>query len=80
MNEERITESPSWNDPRGHMMKTPDDVAEMLRLKACGDGACSRRRNGRCPQSAVAYRLAAVCTRILPNELIQLLQQMIHHG
>jgi hypothetical protein len=35
MNEERITESPSWSDPRGQMMKTPDDVAEMLRLKAC---------------------------------------------
>ena len=36
MNEDRITESPSWNDPRGQVMKTPDDVAEMLRLKACG--------------------------------------------
>jgi DNA-binding NarL/FixJ family response regulator len=36
MNEERITESPSWNYPRGQLMKTPDDVAEMLRLKACG--------------------------------------------
>jgi hypothetical protein len=32
MNEERITESPSWSDPRGRVMKTPDDVAEMLRL------------------------------------------------
>ena len=39
MNEERITECPSWNDPRGQEMKTPDDVAEMLRLKACGWGA-----------------------------------------
>ena len=38
MSEERITESPSWNDPRGPVMKTPDDVAEMLRLKACGWG------------------------------------------
>jgi transposase len=38
MNEERITEVPSWSDPRGQMMKTPDDVAEMLRLKACGWG------------------------------------------
>src|SRR5215472_13241948 len=38
MSEERITESPSWRDPRGQMMKTPDDVAEMLRLKACGWG------------------------------------------
>ena len=36
MNEERITEVPSWSDPRGQIMKTPDDVAEMLRLKACG--------------------------------------------
>ena len=31
-------ESPSWSDPRGQVMKTPDDVAEMLRLKACGWG------------------------------------------
>ena len=38
MNEERITESPLWSDPRGQVMKTPGDVAEMLRLKACGWG------------------------------------------
>jgi hypothetical protein len=38
MNEERITESPSWRDPRGQVMKTPDDVTEMLWLKACGWG------------------------------------------
>jgi hypothetical protein len=36
MNEERITASPLWSDPRGQVMKTPDDVPEMLRLKACG--------------------------------------------
>ena len=36
MNEERITEGSSWSDPRGQVMKTPDDVAEMLRLRACG--------------------------------------------
>jgi hypothetical protein len=29
MNEERITESPLWKNPRGQPMKTPDDVAEM---------------------------------------------------
>jgi hypothetical protein len=34
MNEERITETPLWNDPRGQVMKTPDDVAEILRLSA----------------------------------------------
>jgi hypothetical protein len=38
MNEERITQSPSWRDPRGQVMKTPDELAEMLRLKACGWG------------------------------------------
>ena len=38
MNEERIAESPSWSDPRREAMKTPDDVEEMLRLKACGWG------------------------------------------
>ncbi len=38
MNEERITESPSWSDPRGQMMKAPDDVSAMLRLKALGWG------------------------------------------
>jgi hypothetical protein len=38
MNEERIMESPSWSDPRGQVMKTPDDVAEMLRLKGFGWG------------------------------------------
>jgi len=38
MNEERITEGSSWSDLRGQVMKTPDDVAEMLRLRACGWG------------------------------------------
>ena len=38
MNEEQITETPSWKNPRGQVMKTPDDVAEMLRLRACGWG------------------------------------------
>ena len=38
MNEERITETPSWKNPRGQVMKTPDDVAEMLRLRGCGWG------------------------------------------
>lgn len=38
MNQERITEGSSWIDPREQVMKTPDDVAEMLRLKACGWG------------------------------------------
>ena len=27
MNEQRITQSPSWSDLRGQVMKTPDDVA-----------------------------------------------------
>ena len=32
-------ENRSWiEDPRGHLMKTPDDVAEMLRLRTCGWG------------------------------------------
>ncbi|MEQ1783388.1 MAG: IS21 family transposase [Hyphomonadaceae bacterium] len=38
MDGERIIGSPLWSDPRGQEMKTPDDVAEMLRLKACGWG------------------------------------------
>src|SRR3954464_5795163 len=38
MKRERITESSAWNDPRGQVMKTPDDVAEMMRLRACGWG------------------------------------------
>lgn len=38
MNEDRITGSPSWSDPRGQVMKTPDEVVTMVRLKACGWG------------------------------------------
>jgi hypothetical protein len=34
MKRERITEGSPWNDPRGQVMKTPDDVAEMMRLAA----------------------------------------------
>lgn len=39
MNEERITETTLQDEVlRGQVMKTPDDVEEMLRLKACGWG------------------------------------------
>lgn len=39
MNEERITQTALQDEVlRGHVMKTPDDVEEMLRLKACGWG------------------------------------------
>ena len=38
MDAERITESPTWSNPRGQVMKTPEHVDEMLRLKACGWG------------------------------------------
>jgi transposase len=39
MNEERITETALQDEVlRGQVMKTPDDVEEMLRLKACGWG------------------------------------------
>ena len=43
MNEERITQSPSWSDLRGQVMKTPDDVAEMLRLKGMWVGTKADR-------------------------------------
>lgn len=40
MNEERISRSALQDEVlRGQAMKTPDDVEEMLRLKACGWGA-----------------------------------------
>jgi hypothetical protein len=32
------TESPLWSDPPVQVMKTQDDKAEMLPLKACGWG------------------------------------------
>ncbi len=35
MNEERI-KGLSWSNPRGQVMNTPDDVAEMLHLRVCG--------------------------------------------
>jgi transposase len=40
MSEERITETALQDEVlRGQVMKTPDDVEEMLRLKACGWGS-----------------------------------------
>jgi|GEM_PF-6014780 len=52
MDGERIIGSPLWSDPRGQEIKTPDDVAEMLRLKACDWGIkrvqpCARSSPGR---------------------------------
>jgi hypothetical protein len=59
MNGERITESPSWRDPRGQEMKTPDDVAEMLRLKACGWGLKRIARQLGCSHHTVKAYVAA---------------------
>jgi hypothetical protein len=59
MSEERITESPSWNDPRGQVMKTPGDVSEMLRLKACGWGVKRIARELGCSHHTVKQYLAA---------------------
>lgn len=59
MNEQRITESPSWSDPRGQVTKTPDDVAEMLRLKACGWGLKRIARQLGCSHHTVKVYMAA---------------------
>jgi hypothetical protein len=59
MNEERITESPSWSDLRGQVMKTPDDVAEMLRLKGCGWGLKRIARQLGCSHHTVRDYVAA---------------------
>ncbi len=59
MNEERITESSSWIDPRGQVMKTPDDVAEMLRLRACGWGLKRIARQLGCSHHTVKDYVAA---------------------
>ena len=59
MSEERITESPSWRDSRGQVMKTPDDVAEMLRLKACGWGLKRIARQLGCSHHTVKAYVAA---------------------
>lgn len=59
MNEERISESPLWNDPRGQVMMTPDDVSEMLRLKACGWGNKRIAREVGCNHHTVKQYVAA---------------------
>ena len=58
MSEERIMESPSWSGSRGQMMKTPDDVAEMLRLKACGWGVKRIARQLGCSHHTVKCYVA----------------------
>lgn len=59
MNEARITESPSWDDPRGQEMKTPDDVVAMVRLKACGWGIKRIARALGCSHHTVKHYVAA---------------------
>lgn len=59
MNEERIAESPSWNDPRREAMKTPEDVAAMVRLKACGWGVKRIARELGCSHHTVRRYVAA---------------------
>ena len=59
MKRERITESSAWNDPRGQVMKTPDDVAEMMRLRACGWGVKRIARQLGCSHHTVKDYVAA---------------------
>jgi len=59
MEGERITQSPSWSNPRGQVMKTPDDVAVMLRLKACGWGVKRIARQLGCSHHTVKSYVAA---------------------
>ena len=59
MSEDRITQSPLWSDPRGQEMKTPDDVAEMLRLRACGWGVKRIARQLGCSHHTVRGYVAA---------------------
>lgn len=59
MKPERIAESPSWIDPRGQEMKTPDDVAAMLRLKECGWGLKRIARELGCSHHTVKQYVAA---------------------
>jgi len=59
MNEGRIAEGPSWNDPRGEVMKTPEDVAAMLGLRACGWGVKRIARELGCSHHTVKHYLDA---------------------
>ena len=59
MKPERIAGCPSWIDPRGQEMKTPDDVAAMLRLKECGWGLKRIARELGCSHHTVKHYVAA---------------------
>ena len=60
MDEDRITRSRTQDDVlRGQVMKTPDDVSEMLRLKACGWGAKRIARELGCSHHTVKAYVAA---------------------
>lgn len=59
MKAERIIGNLSWNDPRGEVMKTPDDVAAMVRLKACGWGIKRIARELGCSHHTVKHYVAA---------------------
>lgn len=59
MREKRITETPLWSDPRGQEMKTPDDVAAMLRLRACGWGLKRIARELCCSHHTVRHYVEA---------------------
>lgn len=60
MKNERITGSPAWShDPRGQVMKTPDDVSAMVRLRACGWGVKRIARELGCSHHTVKRYVVA---------------------
>src|SRR3954449_6493909 len=59
MTEERMSGKLPWDEPRGEVMKTPDEVATMVRLKACGWGSKRIGRELGCSHHTVKHYLAA---------------------
>ena len=60
MEADRITKCLSRNDdPQGQVMKTQEDVSEMLRLKACGWGLKRIARELGCSHHTVKHYVAA---------------------
>ena len=59
MIEERISAIPSWKDPRGEVMKTPEEVTAMVRLKACGWGIKRIARELGCSHHTVKHYVSA---------------------
>ena len=67
MNDDRIAGSPSWDDPRGQTMKTPDEFVQAMLIRYDPGAGIGWHRDRPCFEHVVGVSLGASATMRFPR-------------